>query len=397
MSNPHLAKNAEVAAVEHVDESEMRNNPMRVISDLGGNSTVFLPGGSPAFIFKTSKSMPVMLGLRGVGVRGMSSFHTAGCDRGFIYIDTDGFARVSQLPTGNLTETGMVTRRVEIGEEITAVAYHLPMDSYVIATSISEEFELPKDDETHKEWAKEEISFKPIIERCFVKLVSPQNWSVIDTVEMDPSEVILCVKTLNLEVSEHTHEKKLLVTIGTAIAKGEDLAVRGRVYVYEIVTVVPEPDRPETNKKLKLIAKEEIPRGAVTAISEIGSQGFMIIAQGQKCMVRGLKEDGTLLPVAFLDMNTYITSVKELPGTGICVMADALKGAWLTGYSEEPYKMTLFGKQTQNMELVTADIFPIGEELFIVVADSDCNLHVLQYDPERKLDLSPITYFKLTI
>jgi len=360
---------------------------MRVVSDLSGYSAVFLPGGSPSFILKSAKSVPRLLGLRGAGVRGMSGFHTAGCDRGFIYVDLDGFARVCQLPAANLTETGMVMRRVEIGEQVTAVTYHLPMDSYVIGTSISDEFELPKDDETHKEWQKEEIQFKPLVERSFVKLVSPQNWSVIDTVELDPCEVIMCVKTLNLEISEHTHEKKLLVTVGTALAKGEDLAVRGRVYVYEVVTVVPEPDRPETNKKLKLIAKEEIPRGAVTAISEIGTQGFMIIAQGQKCMVRGLKEDGTLLPVAFLDMNTYVTTVKELPGTGICVMADALKGAWLTGYSEEPYKMTLFGKQTQNMELVAADIMPIGGELFIVVADSDCNLHILQFDPERELKL----------
>jgi len=100
-------------------------------------------------------------------------------------------------------------------------------------------------------------------------------------------------------------------------------------------------------------------------------------------MVRGLKEDGTLLPVAFMDMNTYVTSVKELPGTGLCVLADALKGVWFAGYAEEPYKMTLFGKQTHDMEIVAVEVLPIGKELYILAADADCNLHVLQFDPER--------------
>ena len=193
----------------------------------------------------------------------------------------------------------------------------------------------------------------------------------------------MCIKTLSLEVSETTNERKQLVTIGTAISKGEDLAIKGRIYVYDVVTVVPEPDRPETNKKLKLIAKEDIPRGAVTGISEIGTQGFMLVAQGQKCMVRGLKEDVTVLPVAFMDMNCYVTALEELRGTGLCVLGDAVKGVWFAGYTEEPYKMMLFGKSATNMEVVAANLLPDGEDLYIVVADADCNLHILQYDPER--------------
>lgn len=94
---------------------------------------------------------------------------------------------------------------------------------------------------------------------------------------------------------------------------------------------MPEPDHPETGRALKLIAKEEV-KGAVTALSGIGTQGFLLVAQGQKCMVRGLKEDGTLLPVAFMDMQCYVSVAKELPETGLCLMADAVKGVWFTGY-----------------------------------------------------------------
>ena len=136
---------------------------------------------------------------------------------------------------------------------------------------------------------------------------------------------------MSLEVSETTHARRPLVVAGTSFILGEDLSAKGRIYVFDIIEVVPEPELPATNRRLKLIAKEEV-KGAVTALSEVGNEGFLLVAQGQKCMVRGLKEDGTLLPVAFIDAQCYVTVAKELKGSGLCIIADAVKGVWLTGY-----------------------------------------------------------------
>lgn len=44
--------------------------------------------------------------------------------------------------------------------------------------------------------------------------------------------------------------------------------------------------------------------------------------------------------------------------------------------------MTLFGKDPDYLEVVAADFLPDESKLYILVADSDCTLHVLQYDPE---------------
>lgn len=44
--------------------------------------------------------------------------------------------------------------------------------------------------------------------------------------------------------------------------------------------------------------------------------------------------------------------------------------------------MNLFGKDPDYMEVVAADFLPDGDNLFILVSDSDCNVNVLQYDPE---------------
>jgi len=142
----------------------------------------------------------------------------------------------------------------------------------------------------------------------------------------------LCVECIELEVSEFTGERKTLIAVGTSVIRGEDLQNLGNIYILDIVPVVPELDRPETNRKLKLLAQEEV-KGPVTAISEIADQGYLIMSQGQKCMVRGLKEDNTLLPVAFLDVQTYVSSLKTLKGTGMVLVADAIKGLWFTGFS----------------------------------------------------------------
>lgn len=157
---------------------------------------------------------------------------------------------------------------------------------------------------------------------------------------------------MSLEISENTHERKDMIVVGTAFARGEDIASRGCVYVFEVIKVVPDPERPETDRKLRLVGKEPV-KGAVTALSEIGGQGFLIVAQGQKCIVRGLKEDGSLLPVAFMDVQCHVSVVKELKGTGMCIIADAVKGLWFAGYSVSSWfsKNVSQGNRSDNVAL----------------------------------------------
>lgn len=198
------------------------------------------------------------------------------------------------------------------------------------------------------------ISFLPQVEQGFVKVVSPKTWTVIDrygrvnaicsifsegaanrslpSYPLEPTEQVMAVKSMTLEISEHSHELKDLIVVGTSFTRGEDVASRGCVYVFEVIPVVPDPERPETGRRLKVVGKETV-KGEVTGLSGIGGQGFLVVAQGQKCMVRGLKEDGSILPVAFMDMQCYVNVVRELKGTGLCIFGDAVQGLWFAGYS----------------------------------------------------------------
>ena len=46
--------------------------------------------------------------------------------------------------------------------------------------------------------------------------------------------------------------------------------------------------------------------------------------------------------------------------------------------------MTLFGKESEGLQVLAADFLPDGKRLYILVADDDCNIHIMEYDPEGK-------------
>jgi cleavage and polyadenylation specificity factor subunit 1 len=45
--------------------------------------------------------------------------------------------------------------------------------------------------------------------------------------------------------------------------------------------------------------------------------------------------------------------------------------------------MQLFGRDQINLDAIAAEFLPDGKQLFIIAADGDGTLHVLQYDPEN--------------
>lgn len=49
---------------------------------------------------------------------------------------------------------------------------------------------------------------------------------------------------------------------------------------------------------------------------------------------------------------------------------------------EEPYKMMLFGRSKNRLEVIAAEFLPYEKQLHIIVADAEMNLQVLQFDPE---------------
>lgn len=211
-------------------------------------------------------------------------------------------------------------------------------------------------------------------------LFSASTHRVINTYQFNPAEAVTCVEVLPLDTSEHTHEIKQLVSVGTALLRGEDMPTKGALVLFELLSVIPEPDDDETGVKLHVVSRETV-KGAVTTVAPFLG-GLIGISQGQKIMVRGMKEDGSCLPVAFLDCLCQLSTLKTLWKTGLWLAGDSWKGLWLGGFTEDPYKLTFLGKSQTHMEVLCAEFLPFESQLYVLAADADMNLHVLQYDPE---------------
>lgn len=356
--------------------------PMQALSSPTGFSWVFVPGSTSAAVLRHASTAPCVYELQSQSIRSVCSVASAeGRDRFILVGEGDDVCFAEFARNSLIGLSSWSVKRIPLGQDVASLSYFKPTDSYVLGTNYSTGFQLPQDDEWHPDWQKEATDFLPTTEQSSLKLFSPSTHSVISQYYFESSERVLCVKCLNLEISEETHERKDLIVVGTAIVKGENVTTRGNLYIFDVVDVVPEPDVPETDLKLKMITKEDV-RGAVSAISDVGSQGFVLAAQGQKCMVRGLKEDMSILPVAFLDMRFYVQVAKELRGTGLCILGDAFSGLWLVGYAEEPYKLQVLGRDFENPEVIAAEFLPDGKSLYIISSDVDGQLRILQYDPE---------------
>ncbi|KAI7160198.1 protein CFT1 [Hortaea werneckii] len=304
-----------------------------------------------------------------------------GLHDGFALVEGDGFLVEYNLPSGGAFGSGWHVQKLALGEpaeEIRHLAYHGGRGVYVVATSRLADFYLV-DQEGHVE--TDGAALRPQIPQYTLHLLSAKSRQVIQSFPIPYTELITSLKVMQLEISENTHVQKPMVVVGTATQRGEDMPAKGAVTVFDIIDVVPDPDLPESGIKLEVAAREDT-KGHVTALEPFPG-GLIGTAQGLKIMIRGLKEDGSCLPVAFMDGLCQFTELKSLGRSGLWLAGDAWKGLWFGGFVEEPYRLSHLAKTRTHMEVIAADFLPFDGQLFIVIVDAAMDLHVMQYDPEN--------------
>lgn len=357
---------------------------MVYFSNVSGFTCILVTGIIPYFIVKANQSVVRIFKFSKIPVVSFVPFSDDKLQNALIYLDTKKNARIVEIPLNFNYDNRLPMRRVTLGETVKSITYHEGSHTFVLSTLR----EIPYDCVDFegnpivglKPEKPREISYTGLI-----KLMSPMNWSIIDSIDLSENEVGLHIKSVPLDVgssAKRFKNRKEFILVGSGKYTTEDLAANGAFKLLEIIDIIPEPGRPETNHKFKEFTHQDI-RGAVTSLCDV--TGRFLIAQGQKIIVRDIK-DNTAVPVAFFDTSVYVTEAKSFGN--FVLLGDTLKSVWLAGFDAEPFRMLMLGKDLHGFDVSCADFLVKDESLYIVVADSKGILNILQYNPEDPSSLN---------
>lgn len=365
------------------DLNDVKPGPIKALQNVDNKSVIFVPGGSPGFIIKESITKPQIYACSGPSIMDMTVLGSNPQATELTYIDSTGTCREASLSRFTSFEiSGCVVNSIyplPVSHEICDIVYDSGRGLYIIISSEYMDY-YTQDEEGQQYETEHPPTLRPQTKQYYINLFTPVNDTIISTYMIPSYEHVTGIACAPLEISEETHALEHLVTVGTILRCTNEYADKGAVYVFSIVDVVPEPEKPETAFKLHLLSREDA-RAPVTAIA--GIAGLSGTAQGQKLMFRGMREDLQNLPVAFLDTPIYTTCLKSLGTSNMWLAADYWKGLWFGGYSFEPPKISVFGKSAPAEAIVDAEFLPQHNKLCLLGADDLSNLKVWQFDPEN--------------
>ncbi|OMJ25114.1 Cleavage and polyadenylation specificity factor subunit 1 [Smittium culicis] len=182
----------------------------------------------------------------------------------------------------------------------------------------------------------------PISKQSTLELLSPITFETIDIFDLEPNEVVTSMKSLILESMQTDSGKKNFLVVGTTFVLGEDILTRGNILIFDIISIVPDPNNPQRTKKFKKIYKEEL-RGGVSSLESIQNH-YLIVGVGNKLFIRSFRDNENL---------------------------------------EEPSKIMVLGRDTNGIQVSHADFLVHNSKLAILVADIYGNIFTFVYDPNN--------------
>ncbi|CDH59136.1 cleavage and polyadenylation specificity factorsubunit 1 [Lichtheimia corymbifera JMRC:FSU:9682] len=370
-------------ATEQDQEPETTNERRRLIpfNDVAGFTGVFMAGPQPVWLMCSCKSFVRVHPMSAKGeIIGFTQFHNVNCRHGFITVDTNYNLRLSVLQVDNVTyDMDWVVQKVPLHQTVHKIAYHPVMRVYSVLVSEPKPVRLRNDDGTWtdgQEDERKEGDFLPTVDKFSLLMVSPVTWETVDRVEFNEYEQGLSLECAVLESKQTKSGKKHFIAVGTGYLRGEDTAMRGSIQIFDIIEVVPEPNNPQTNHRYKHLHTEEV-KGAVTALCDV--IGHLVSCIGSKIIIWSFEDNESLVGVAFIDVQIYVTSISAIKN--FIVLGDAQKSVWFLGFQLEPAKLVLLAKDYQSFEVSSVNFLIDDKSMYLLIGDTDDNLDIFQYAP----------------
>ncbi|KAJ2612482.1 mRNA cleavage and polyadenylation factor subunit [Coemansia sp. RSA 1365] len=348
---------------------------------------------------------------------GMARYHAAACAHGVVVLTQGGTLVVATLATSAQSARGGIefdaawpVRTIPAGTAhggvgaLGGVAFHARSGCYALAAAGVARFGIREPhpdvaDRQAREMAEAQqlppprpgmvipeheraplatTSAPPRVPRFSVDLLSSVTWETIDSHALEPDEHIAVMRVVALECAQAAGDCKPLLCVGTGFVLGEDVQTRGKVYVFDVIDVVPLPGRPATSRRLKLLYSEEV-HGVVSALTEL--RGCLAMSIGSKVFVRSFAGGEALVSFAFLDCQCWVRSLTAL--RSFLLVGDLRRGLWLVGFQEHgPARLLVLARDAHAcMPIQCAEVVALGHQLQLLAADAHGHLHFFTYAP----------------
>ncbi|XP_041783632.1 cleavage and polyadenylation specificity factor subunit 1 [Anopheles merus] len=358
---------------------------IRYFANVSGYAGVAVCGEKPYFLFLTAHGelRSHRLYARTV-MKAFAPFNNVNCPNGFLYFDEQYELKISIFPTYLSYDSVWPVRKIPLRSSPKQIVYHRENKVYCVVMDAEEicnkYYRFNGEDKELTEENKGERFLYPMGHRFSVVLVTPAAWEVVPetSINLEEWEHVIALKNVSLTYEGARSGLKEYIAVGTNFNYSEDITSRGRLLLYDIIEVVPEPGKPLTKHKFKeVIVKDQ--KGPVSAISHVC--GFLVGAVGQKVYLWQMKDDD-LVGVAFIDTNIFVHQMVSIKS--LILVADVYKSVSLLRFQEEYRTLSVVSRDYHPLNVYQVEYVVDNANLGFLVSDDQCNLITYMYQPESR-------------
>lgn len=204
----------------------------------------------------------------------------------------------------------------------------------------------------------------------------------ISTYELDDNEYVFQVRYLVLNDKQGNNGKSPFLVVCTTFVEGEDRPAKGRLHVLEMISVVPEPENPFKDCKLKVLGVEKT-KGSIVQCEEV--RGNIVLCLGTKIMIYRVDRSSGIIPVGFHDLHTFTSSISVVKN--YILASDIYRGVSLFFLQSRPVRLHLISSSEPLRNAVCVEFLIKGEELSMLCGDDAGTIHIYTYSPNNILSL----------
>ncbi|XP_066346817.1 probable cleavage and polyadenylation specificity factor subunit 1 isoform X2 [Miscanthus floridulus] len=354
-----------------------------IFNNVGGYEGLFLGGPRPTWVFVCRQRFRVHPQLCDGPIVAFTVLHNVNCCRGLIYVTSQGFLKICQLPSAYNYDNYWPVQKVPLHGTPHQVTYYAEQSLYPLIVSVPVrplnqvlssmadqelglhiENDVTSGDDLQKVYTVDEFEVR------IMELGKPSgHWETRFTIPMQSFENALTVRIVTLQ-NTSTKENETLMAIGTAYVQGEDVAARGRVLLFSF-------SKSENSQNLVTEVYSKESKGAVSAVASL--QGYLLIASGPKITLN--KWTGSeLTAVAFYDAPLHVVSLNIVKN--FVLFGDIHKSIYFLSWKEQGSQLSLLAKDFGSLDCFATEFLIDGSTLSLVVSDSDKNVQIFYYAPK---------------